>query len=128
MDILTRNKNKASLMVLNKIGTEYVSSSSARAYERTINESITSLVRFLATLHSTCLMILSDIGELRPREQVVEVVFHLVVLGQTHQIRVLRVDQILHCRTPDIHSSLLLLRKHFIFRKYLAIRNFLVEN
>ena len=45
--------------------------------------------------HNSSSLVLSDVRQLWPRERVVEVVFHLVVLWQTQQVAVLHVQQVL---------------------------------
>ena len=74
--------------------------------------------------HHSPTLILRHVRQLRPREGVVEVVFHLIVLGETEQVTVLHVQQILglngedntlahflhtqrecaHPRTPNVHG------------------------
>ena len=60
-------------------------------------------------------VVLGNVEKLRPGEDVVEVVLHLVVLGKTHEIAGLHRQQIVNRRSPDAHhgcfSSLLLSRK-----------------
>lgn len=48
-------------------------------------------------------VVLGDIEELRPREDVVEVVLHLVVLRQAQQVAGLHRQQVVHRRLPYAH-------------------------
>lgn len=48
-------------------------------------------------------VVLGDVEELRPRENVVEVVLHLIILGQAEEIARLHRQQIIHRRFPDAH-------------------------
>jgi len=48
-------------------------------------------------------VVLCDEEELRPREHVVEVVLHLVILRQAHQVARLHREQVVDGRLPDAH-------------------------
>lgn len=48
-------------------------------------------------------VVLGDEEELRPRQHVVEVVLHLVVLRQAHQVARLHREQVVDGRLPDAH-------------------------
>ena len=50
-------------------------------------------------------VVLGDVEKLRPREDVVEVVLHLVVLGKAHEVAGLHREQIVHRRSPDAHHG-----------------------
>lgn len=48
-------------------------------------------------------VILGDVEELRPRQNMVEIVLHLIILREAEQIACLHRQQIVHCRLPDAH-------------------------
>jgi len=53
--------------------------------------------------HDAAAVVLGDEEELRPRQHVVEVVLHLVVLRQAHQVARLHRQQVVDGRLPDAH-------------------------
>ncbi|CAA7398884.1 unnamed protein product [Spirodela intermedia] len=48
-------------------------------------------------------IVLRDVEKLRPRQDVIEVVLHLVVLRQAHQVAGLHRQQVVHRRLTDAH-------------------------
>lgn len=52
--------------------------------------------------HNSSSLVLSDVRQLGPREGVVEVVFHLVILRQTQQVAVLHVQQVLRLHKAGV--------------------------
>ena len=51
------------------------------------------------------LTVLGDVEQLRPREAVVKVVLHLVVLGEAHQVAVLHLPDVLQGGGADAHHA-----------------------
>ena len=47
--------------------------------------------------------VLRDPEELRPRQEVVEVVLHLVVLGEAPEVALLHLDEVVDHRRADVH-------------------------
>lgn len=50
-------------------------------------------------------VVLGNEEELRPREDVVEVVLHLVVLGEAEEVAGLHRQEVVHRRSPDAHHA-----------------------
>lgn len=55
--------------------------------------------------HNLPVLVLGDIRELGPRKAVVEIIFHLVVLGKAKEVAVLHVHQVVWPSIADVHDG-----------------------
>lgn len=61
------------------------------------------VLKFNLLTYYVALFILGHVTELRPRQAVIEIIFHLIVLRQAQQVAVLHVHKIARACTANIH-------------------------